>query len=244
MTSRSRSPAFYAAPGRRGGDWWTLLHPPYTLWHLSYVVIGGSIASQFDSLNLAATVAAFFLAVGLSAHALDELNGRPLRTRIPTAVLWIVACSSLTGAVAIGVAGVTRVGIGLIPFVVVGALLVLAYNLELLGGRLHDDFVFAASWGSFPVLTAYYAQAQTIDAPVVLAAAAAFLLSSAQRRLSTPARRIRRKAVAIEGSMTLDDGTTTQLDAAELLRPLEGALKALSWSIVLLSLALLAVRVL
>ena len=39
---RSLPPAFYARPSfaSRGaiGDWWTLLHPPYTLWHLSYVV--------------------------------------------------------------------------------------------------------------------------------------------------------------------------------------------------------------
>src|SRR2546428_614338 len=71
-------PAFY---GRRGGwraDWWTLLHPPYTLWHVSYAVIGAGLAPHLDWLALAATAIAFFLAVGIAAHALDEFHGRPL----------------------------------------------------------------------------------------------------------------------------------------------------------------------
>ena len=68
-------------------DWWTLLHPPYTAWHLSYVVIGAALAPQVLVSYLIATVLAFFLAAGLAAHALDELRGRPLRTAIPSAAL-------------------------------------------------------------------------------------------------------------------------------------------------------------
>ena len=82
MTGPQSRPAYYAA--RSGGwrDWWTLLHPPYTAWHLSYVVIGACLAPHVGLSALIATLIAFFLAVGLAAHALDELNGRPLRTRI------------------------------------------------------------------------------------------------------------------------------------------------------------------
>ena len=82
MTDAPR-PAFYAA--KRGGwrDWWTVLHPPYTAWHLSYVVIGASLAPHVRISRLLGTVVAFFLAVGVAAHCLDELHGRPLRTLIP-----------------------------------------------------------------------------------------------------------------------------------------------------------------
>ena len=61
-------PAFYAA--RRGGwrDWWTILHPPYTAWHLSYVVIGATLAPHTDGAKLAATALAFFLAVGVATN--------------------------------------------------------------------------------------------------------------------------------------------------------------------------------
>ena len=102
-------PAFYAM--RSGGwrDWWTLLHPPYTAWHLSYVVFGAAVAPVLDGGRLAATLVAFFLGVGLTAHALDELQGRPLRTRIPNGVLWAVAIAALAIAVALGIVGAARV---------------------------------------------------------------------------------------------------------------------------------------
>jgi hypothetical protein len=235
-------PAYYAA--RPGGwrDWWTLLHPPYTAWHLSYAVIGASLAPRVQTSRLIATVLAFFLAVGLAAHALDELRGRPLRTRIPAPALVAVVVVGLAGALALGVAGVYRVGWTLIPFMVVGPVLVIAYNAELYDGAMHTDFGFAAAWGAFPVLTGYVAQAGSLAVAPVLAAAGAFALSSAQRGLSTPARNIRRRAVRVEGSITFGDGRIVPITADGLLRPLELALRASSWGIVLLAAAMAVAR--
>lgn len=235
-------PAFYAA--RPGGwrDWWTILHPPYTAWHLSYVVIGATISSVFEWRRLLATLVAFFLAVGIGAHALDELNGRPLKTRIPDTGLWIAAALGVSGAVAIGVLGVTRIGLALVPFIVIGSFLVLAYNLEWFGGWFHTDQTFAAAWGAFPVLTAYFAQAEKISVAAAFAAFAAYALSLAQRTLSTPARRIRRSTDRVEGSMVMVDGTVEPVNEATLLRPLEGALRALSFFVVALAVALLLTR--
>ena len=231
-------PAYYAARPGRWRDWWTLLHPPYTAWHLSYSVIGAALAPRVQTSRLIATVLAFFLAVGLAAHALDELRGRPLRTRIPSPVLVAVVVAGLAGALALGVAGVARVGWTLIPFMVAGPILVIAYNAELFGGLMHTDFGFAAGWGAFPVLTGYVAQAGSLAVAPVLAATGAFALSAAQRRLSTPARNIRRRALRVEGSITYGDGRTVPITAAELIRPLEGALRATSWAIILLAAAL------
>jgi hypothetical protein len=237
-----RRPAFYAA--RPGGwrDWWTLLHPPYTAWHLAYVVIGASLAPRVDLSRLLATLLAFFFAVGLAAHALDELHGRPLGTRIPTPVLIAVTVAGLAGAVILGAAGLSRVGWPLIPFIVLGPLLVVAYNWELFGGLFHSDFGFALAWGSFPVLVAYVAQTGRLAVAPVIAAAAAFGLSAAQRSLSTPARMIRRRADHVEGQITLDNGEVLPLDARALLAPLETALRAMSWSVVLLAAALAIAR--
>ena len=231
-------PAYYAA--RPGGwrDWWTLLHPPYTAWHLSYSVIGASLAPRVQTSRLIATVLAFFLAVGLAAHALDELRGRPLRTRIPSPALVAVVVVGLAGALALGVVGVYWVGWTLIPFMVAGPVLVIAYNAELFGGALHTDFGFAAAWGAFPVLTGYVAQVGSLAVAPVLAATGAFALSAAQRRLSTPARNIRRRAVRVEGSITFGDGRIVPITADGLLRPLELALRATSWAIVLLAAAM------
>ena len=235
-------PAYYAAAAGSWRDWWTLLHPPYTAWHLAYVVIGATLAPHVRLTPLLATLAAFFLAVGLAAHALDELHGRPLRTRIPSGVLIAVTAVALAGAVGLGVAGLLRVGWPLLPFLVAGPFLVIAYNAELFGGIIHTDAGFAAAWGAFPVLTAYVAETGRLSAGSLLAAAAAFGLSAAQRSLSTPARLLRRRAAQVTGSITMADGQVLQVDSELLLRPLERALRALSWSVVALAAALAVVR--
>jgi hypothetical protein len=219
-----------------------LLHPPYTAWHLAYVVIGACLAPHVGLSVLIATLLAFFLAVGLAAHALDELNGRPLRTRISSPALIGVTVIGLAGAVALGVAGITRTGWVLLPFMIIGPVLVVAYNAELLHGAFHTDLGFAAAWGAFPVLTAYAAQTGRLAVAPVLAAAGALALSAAQRALSTPARSLRRRTTGVEGSITLASGRVTAIDQALLLAPLEQALRAMSWAIVLLAAALAVAR--
>jgi len=234
--------AFYAA--RPGGwrDWWTVLHPPYTAWHLAYVVIGACLAPVVNTTRLLATLLAFFLAVGVAAHTLDELHGRPLRTRIPGWALVGAAAVSLAGALALGIAGVVQVGWALVPFLVVGPVLVVGYNVEAFGGVIHNDVGFAAAWGAFPVLTAYVAQTGRLALAPVLAAVGAFGLSAAQRALSTPARMLRRRTETVDGRVVMADGTTVPLDRAVLLAPLERALRATTWSVVLLAAGLAVAR--
>ena len=243
---RPLPPAFYARPGFLSGpgvgDWWTLLHPPYTLWHLSYVVIGACLVGPVDAGRLAWTLLAFFLAVGIGAHALDELHGRPLRTSIPDRTLIAAAVLGIGGAAAIGVIGISRIGAGLAVFIVVGVALAVGYNLELLGGRLHSDLMFALAWGAFPVLTGYYAQHERLELAAVAAAIFATFLSNAQRQLSTPARALRRKTEHVEGTIERSDGTMIEIDQGVLLEPLERALRALSWATVLLALTLVLAR--
>ena len=242
MADTDPRPAYYAA--RSGGwrDWWTLLHPPYTAWHLSYVVIGASLAPDVDAGRLVATLLAFFFAVGIAAHALDELHGRPLRTQIPSAWLVTATVVGLVLACGLGVLGVERVGVVLLPFIVVGPLLVVAYNAELFGGVVHTNAGFAVAWGAFPVLTAYVAQASGLDVAPMVAACGAFALSHAQRSLSTPARMLRRQVDHVSGSMVFVDGTTRPIDSAMLRAPLEQALRALSWGLVALAAALAVAR--
>jgi hypothetical protein len=235
-------PAFYAL--RPGGwrDYVTLLHPPYTAWHLSYVALGAAAAPHLDGGRLAASVVAFFFAVGLSAHALDELSGRPLATRIPSRVLWAIALVGLAGAVALGILGAVRVSAWLLAFVVFGAFIVPAYNLGLAGGRFHSDAWFALSWGAFPALTGYFAQAATIRWPGVLVSAACLLLSVVQRRLSTPVRRLRRRVASLEGRMRLRDGTEVEVTEAMLRAAPEAALRAMAVALSLLAAGLVAAR--
>lgn len=235
-------PAFYALAPGGWRDWWTLLHPPYTVWHLSYVAMGAATAAEVDLYRLGMSLLGFFLGVGLAAHALDELRGRPLRTSISDRVLQGMAIVSLAGAAAVGVVGIVQVSVWLAAFIVAGAFLVVAYNLELLGGAFHSDLWFAIAWGGFPALTGAFAQDGKLEVAGVLVAGACVAISAAQRVLSTPVRRLRRRVVAVEGTITLRDGTTEPIGADVIRTAPEAALKLLALAMPVLATALVISR--
>ena len=242
-TPADSRPAYYARVGATRGDLLTLLHPPYTAWHLSYVVLGALAAPKLSVVRLAATLVAFFLAVGIAAHAFDELHDRPLNTRLTRRTLAISGGACLAGAVVIGVAGAVAVSVTLAPLVVAGAAICVGYNLELAGGRYHSDAWFALSWGAFPALTSYWVNALSVSPAGIVVAFACAALSVMQRRLSTPARRLRRQTVALTGHQELSDGSQITLSRELALEPLEGALRAASYGITALALGLLVARV-
>jgi heme O synthase-like polyprenyltransferase len=235
-------PAWYAL--ERGGwrDYVTLLHPPYTAWHLSYVVIGGCLAPVVAWERLGAVVVAFALAVGVGAHALDELHGRPLRTKIPDRVLVALAAGSIAGACAIGLVGAVTFQAWLALLIPVGLFLVLAYNLELGGGRFHSDVWFGLAWGGFPVLCGYAAVAGEVRAVTVLAAGFAVVHSLAQRVLSNHVRYLRRRVIAVRGELQRADGGREPLDAGRLVAATETGLRLLSLATVMLAATLVASR--
>jgi hypothetical protein len=236
-------PAFYALAPGGWRDYVTLLHPPYTLWHLSYVCIGAALAPEFrwDILGLA--LLAFFLGMGVAAHALDETQGRPLATGIGRGTLYVLATVSLISATAIGIVTAVYTTPWLLAFVAAGAFITVAYNLELFGGRFHSDLWFALGWGALPLLATYCAAAETIRVEAVVAALFAALLSHAQRKLSTPVRLMRRQVVAVSGRIELKDGETRPITRETLTEAPERALQALTGSVIALAVALVLLRV-
>src|SRR3981189_3191611 len=206
MAARPERPAFYALGRGRSGDLLALLHPPYTAWHLSYFALGAAGAPGLHVDRLLWGLAAFALAVGVAAHALDELHDRPLRTGLGDRTLIVLAAASLLGALAIGAGGVITVTAWLAPLVIAGGLFLPAYNLELIGGRLHSDLWFAVGWGAFPAFTRYFPNPERVALPGLLIAAGCLAMSVAQRRLSSPARDLRRRTRSISGVRTLPDG--------------------------------------
>lgn len=239
-----KTPAFYIIAGDRGWkDYVNLLHLPYTLWHLSYVALGAAIAPTIHVDRLVVTLLAFFLAVGIAAHALDELNGRPLGTRIPRPVLILLGFVPLCGAVALGALGSVVQELWLIPFVSFGGFIVVAYNLGLWNDRFHSDYWFAFAWGAFPVITSYWIQSPNVTPSLALLAVGCFAISLAQRTLSTPVRTIRRRAVSVEGLMRMADGSSEALDGAKMIAAPEKALSLMAVAMVALASSLVAFRV-
>lgn len=243
--STGKTPAFYAL-GASGAwkDYVNLLHIPYTLWHLSYVVLGAAVASTVHVDRLLGTLVAFFLAMGIGAHALDELNGRPLGTRIPSAVLVALAVVSLTGALVMGTVAGLIATLWLFPFMAFGAFIAVAYNLGLWHDRFHSDYWFAFAWGAFPALTSYWIHSIALTTTVILLALACFTLSLAQRTLSTQVRNVRRRTVKVAGTMEMTDGTIVAIDSSDMILAAERALLLLSVTIVVFAGSLLAYRLL
>lgn len=247
-TEPTPRPAFYALRGGGWRDLVTVLHPPYTLWHVSNVAIGAAASAQIHAGRLAAAIAAFFLAVGVGAHAMDELHGRPLGTQLSRRTLLALAIGGLGGALAIGIAGTIFVSPTLAPLVLFGGFIAPAYNLEWLGGRFHTDFWLAASWGGFAALTGWWVNSlgvHSVREAIAAGAAvlACFFLTTVQRRLSTPVRELRRRTLAVEGEQRLSDGTVRPLRRADLTAPLDGALLGLSIAVPLLAVAAVALRI-
>lgn len=224
------SRAFYTRSGSARNDLISLLHLPYTIWHLSYVAIGAGLAPDLDWKILAGTLLAFFFGLGIGAHALDEVHDRPLRTGLSNGTLWAFGIGGLAAGGVVGVVGAFVISPMLLVWVVVGVVLAAGYGLEW-SPILHSDWGFSVAWGAFPVLVGYWAQAETLTIAVILVASAATILSRVQRELSTPARRIRRTDDPIEVSGWTRD---------ELLSTWERALRMMSVAMPLLALGLLA----
>lgn len=224
-------------------DLWVLMHWPYTAWHLSYAVIGAALAPRLNWGTLGWTVLAFFLAMGIGAHCLDELHGRPLKTQIPSLALQLLAIISILGAIAIGIFVGLREVIWLIPCIIFGGFIVFAYSLELFRGFFHYDIWFGIAWGAFPAITAYLAQTGTLSIGVTLLAVFTLLYSMAQRKLSLQARYFRRKVTIVDGYFFEPygpvNGTWYPITQDTIIGPVDLSLKYLNGAVVVAAVGLL-----
>jgi len=264
MPQKSKGVAWYDVKGKGWlRDLWMILHPPYTLWHLSYVPIGAALAVINWPL-LGWTVLAFFLGMGVAGHCLDELNGRPLKTTIPTKVLWLLTAMGLGGALAIGLTIGVQETSWVIPCILFGGFIVFAYNLEwpradwkalptylsvlwVEPGFFHKDIWFGVAWGAFPVLTAYVAQTGTLSWSAVGVSLFALFYSMAQRKLSLHSRFWRRKVSSVTGIYTIKGVDLPILEQSiskdTLLGPVDLSLKYMNAAIVAVAIALLLIHV-
>ncbi len=236
-----KRPAFYAPVGYPAGDLVAILHPPYTAWHLSHVVLGAAIAPAVDGVTLTGTLLAFLFGLGVGAHALDELHGRPLRTTLGRQTLLALGIGGMAAAMAVAVAGAFVISPWVMAWAAAGIALAIGYALEW-PRPLHTPLGFGLAWGAFPTLVGYWAQSQTIGSGALLMAAATTLLSMTQRALSTPARNLRRTVDFAEMVLQRRDGTEKWTEG-EILETWEVPLKLLTAAVITIALGLLAVRV-
>jgi len=138
---------------------------------LSFVIIGAAAAPRAYPDRIVATLAAYFLGLGIGAHALDQLepNGSHYVQSLKRKDLAVLGALGMTGAAAIGAYYAATVTPFLLLFVFAGFFFAIAYALPTLvaGGLFHNNICFAFAWGYLPYLTSYYVNSQSI-APIVL----------------------------------------------------------------------------
>ena len=234
-------PAFYAL--RPGGwrDYVTLLHLPCTAWHLSYVVVGGCLATEVEWWTLGLTVLAFALAMGVGAHALDELDGRPLphgdllagprraRRRLRRGRVGRSASPWRSSAPS-GSSRSSR-----------WASCSPLYNLELLGGRAHTDLGFGLSGGRSR-FSAFVPQTGTFRVEALLAAAGRRLSRWRSDGFPGGPPTAPRHGEG-RGHRVGTDGARETLTGEKLVEPYEAALRLLTVSSILVAATLVAVRI-
>jgi hypothetical protein len=172
-----------------------MLHPPYTLMVLSFVMAGAALAPSLSWPVLVATLAAYFLALGIGAHFLDQIPGMGSHyvRHWPTRALWIIGIAGVAAGLGIGVVGaVVLQEPVLLLLVIIQGICALGYPLApLFRGTLHRESVFALSWGSLPAITSYYAQSGSFSIPILVLAAAFAAVAILEIRVSRASRAAR-----------------------------------------------------
>ena len=154
-----------------------ILFLPYTGMVISFAA-WGSLAGIFSLERLVAICLLYFLATGVSAHFLDAIGSRTKPWGIlPKKKLWIFSMVSLGLACLIGLYYAFLDSPLLIPLGVIEGFFLFAYNLELFGGKFHNNTSFVISWGILPVLSGSVIQTNSISLESIIFTSLAGLLS-------------------------------------------------------------------
>ncbi len=206
-----------------------LLFLPYTGMCVAFTIIGSLLAGELLLDRLGAIALIYALALGISAHAADTLGSKkvkPWGDHFSKKQLLALMIASLAASYGIGIYYIVVHVPLLAAIAILEGFFLVAYNFEIFGGRFHNDFWFAVSWGALPTLAGYIMQTNALDALPVIVAGVAGAASFAEIRMSRPYKELKRK-----------DQSSPRV------RKLENGLKLLSLGTITVALALLAIRI-
>jgi len=144
-----------------------ILFLPYTS-IVTCFAIWGSLSGTFVLDRLVAVGIIYFLAVGVSAHCLDAVGGKTKPWgNLPKKKILSVAISSLVIVFAIGMYYAFLDSPLLFPIGVAEGFFLFAYNLELFGGKFHNNISTIISWGILPVFAGSVIQTNSISIETV-----------------------------------------------------------------------------
>lgn len=173
-----------------------LLFLPYTGMVLGFTLLGAMLARDVAWERVAALTGAYFIALGVGAHALDAVGSKgrkPWGRVFGDRQLWVLAVVSVAAAYAILIPYMLADAPLLWPIAIAEGFFLVAYNLELFGGRFHTDGWFALSWGALPVVAGSVMQTNAISIPALVLAVAAAFFSLVEIKASRPYKELRRE---------------------------------------------------
>ena len=218
---------------------------------LSYVLIGAVVSPNLHPNRVVITLVAYFLGLGLSAHALNELHAGHWTKALGKRELVILFALPLGAAVVIGVYGMLELfaastsvvaPLTLMAFIMLETFFLFAYNTDAFSGTFHSDIWFAFSWAALPTLISYYVNALTITSEAVLVALAMAATAGIEINLSRWCKDFRRKSHLTE--MRFANGTRQRMNTSQLLARPEKSLKLIVLVVDLLAIGLIVRKLL
>jgi hypothetical protein len=242
--------AWYARRGGKSGELYTLIHLPYTSMVLSYVLIGAAMAPVLYLDRLLMTLAAYFLGLGLSAHALNELYARHWGDALTVRELKSIFAFPLIGALTLGGYGTyilystpnagLSASITLLIFIIVEVFFLFAYNTGYSKGKFHNDISFAFSWAAMPSIISYFVNATSLTLSIILISIGLAATAGIEINLSRWCKDFRRRSGLSE--LHFEDGTQTKLSTKSLIERPEKALKLIVLAVDLMGVGVLLWR--
>jgi hypothetical protein len=179
--------------------------------------------------RLGAIALIYALALGVSAHAADTLGSKkakPWGDHFSKNQLLVLMIASLSASYGIGIYYIVVHVPLLAAIAILEGFFLVAYNFEIFGGRFHNDFWFAVSWGALPTLAGYIMQTNALEALPVIVAGIAGVASFVEIRMSRPYKELKRKG-----------------ESSPRVRRLENSLKLISLGTIGFALIFLAIRI-
>ena len=145
-----------------------ILFLPYTSMVICFAALG-SLSGQFEIERLAAICIIYFLALGVSAHLLDAIGGKTKPWGdLPKKKLWLISMVVLGIAFSIGMYYAFLDSPLLFVIGIVEGFFLFAYNLELFGGKFHNNASTIFSWAILPVFAGSAIQTNSITIEAVM----------------------------------------------------------------------------
>lgn len=145
-----------------------ILFLPYTSIIVSFTA-WGSLSGPFSLERLGAICLLYFLALGISAHCLDAVGGKTKPWGIlPRKKVGAIGLIALCLACTIGLYYAFLDSPLLIPIGIAEVFFLFAYNLELFGGKFHNNTSVLISWSILPIFAGSAIQTNSISLEAIL----------------------------------------------------------------------------